>query len=279
MSDGPAIRRPGTPEEAVSMLASGGPRAVYVGGGTILPVLPEGETEVLVDLTGAGLSGVRAEGGGLVVGSMTTMLELCEDRASRAFVGGVLSDMARGIGTHTVRGRATMGGNIAGWPYPTDGPVALMALRAELVLLASEGPRTVRIEEFYASGAPDLRAGELIVAVLFPRPSEGLRGGFARFGRPRPGAAAVDCCCAARLVSGRIAEARVVMNTAAGVPAPASEVEAMLVGARPTAGLLSDAARRAAALARDAGAPPERAGALMSVVRDAVNRALDAGES
>jgi CO/xanthine dehydrogenase FAD-binding subunit len=261
------------------MRAEGGSGAAYIGGGTLLIADGRPEPGVLVDLTAAGLSGVRSEGGGLVVGATTTMLELAEDRASVRLAGGLLAQMAGAIGTHTVRVRATIGGNIAGWPYPTDGPTALAALRAELVFLSTSGPRTATLEDFYSNGAPDLREGELIVAVLIPRPPNGLRGAFRRVGRPRPWAPAVNCAAVARLHDGRMFDVRVVTSALRGVPAGLTAAESLLEGRRPTPGVLADAARRAGAVAEADGADSQRAEALTMAVREALRAAVTSEET
>ncbi len=271
MTDSPGMTRPASPEEAVRAYAESAGRAAYVAGGTILVSIAAEEPELLVDLAAAGLSGIRAEGGGLVVGATTTMLELANDRECRRFAGGVLSQTAAEIGTHTVRGRATIGGNVAAWPYPSDMPVTLTALRAEVVLLATDGPRTVPFDHFYPAEVPDLRPGELIVGFLFPRPPEGLAGGFRRIGRPKPGAPAVNCASVGRLESGRLKDVRVVTNAFGRAPSRLALVEKALTGARPTSGALAETARRAAAVAEKVGIAPERAEALRGVVRESLS--------
>lgn len=276
MSIAQTVLTPGSPEEAVRLLHEAGPGAAYVAGGTILtPPGRGGEPPVLVDLAAAGLAGVRSEGGGLVVGATTTMLDLVEDPRAQGYAGGLISRTAAMIGTHTVRIRATLGGNIAGWPYPTDCPTTLLALGAELLLLNIDGARTVECGSFYEKGTPCLRAGDLVVAVLFPGQPGDLGGGFWRVGRPRPGQAAVNCAAVARVSSGSLAGVRVATNALADVPERLDAVEALLMGRRPGAGIIREAGVLAAERALAAGVGPERAGALSAAVERALSGALE----
>ena len=78
--------RPGSVDEAVQALASGGEDAkVIAGGQSLLPLLRLrlAYPELLVDLGGLSeLRGVRDEGGRLWIGALTTHAEVVRDRKS-----------------------------------------------------------------------------------------------------------------------------------------------------------------------------------------------------
>jgi len=273
------VLRPASPEEAIRFFGEAPDCSVYVAGGTILSPPADSSVTRLVDLTGAGLSGVREEAGGLVIGATTTMASLVRDRAVAGYVGGMLASTASAVGTHTVRRRATLGGNIAGWPYPTDMPATLTALTAEVLLLSAEGARTAKCAEFYEGDHPALERGDLIVGVLFPRPLPGLSGGFARIGRPRPACPAVNAAAVARVVDGVLSDVRLATNVLSPVPTRLVDIEAVLQGEAPLAEVFGEAARRSGRLARDAGAAPERAEALAAAVLRAVTTAAGKEEA
>jgi xanthine dehydrogenase small subunit len=78
-------------------------------------------------------------------------------------------ELLRRFGAVQVRNAATVGGNIANGSPIGDGPPALIALGARVVLRKGEARRTLPLESFFiAYGKQDRQPGELVEAVEVP---------------------------------------------------------------------------------------------------------------
>ncbi len=132
--------RPATLDEAIVLLAELGEDARPLAGGhSLVPMmkLRLAQPTNLVDLGGiAALKGIRADGGEIVIGAMTTQheiiaSELLADRLP------ILRETARQIADPQVRYVGTLGGNCAGGDPGNDMPAVMQCLGATFVL---EGP-------------------------------------------------------------------------------------------------------------------------------------------
>lgn len=252
MLDLKAVHRPTGPAEAVRLLAESEGHGVYVAGGTI--VVPAGSSalDFLVDLTSAGLGGIRVESrggapGALVLGATATVGDLLRSQDAARPAGGLLHAAASRIANHTLRNLATVGGNLVAWHFPTDLPPALLALDASLKVVGRSGDRVVPLAQFYARRRDVFAAGDLIAEVRVPAGPPGLRGAFEKHGRKRLDVALVNCAAAVRLDGGRIAEARLALNGVDGPPARRPDVEAFLAGREPAVPLFEEVGRMVSA--------------------------------
>jgi CO/xanthine dehydrogenase FAD-binding subunit len=246
MLDLTTLARPATAEEAVRAFAESEGTGLFVAGGTI--VVPSGSRNLdfLVDLSGAGLDYVRVDGGELVIGAGTTISDLAASKDAAELGGGLLVRAARQVATHTVRNLATVGGNVASWPYPSDLPSALLALDAGVVIQDLNGRREVRLDVFYGERREVFRKGDLIVEVRIGDRARRLRGGYQKLGRKKLDVALVNAAVALALEGEAITLARVATNGCSASPVRSLEAERLLVGARPSAGLFAKAALTAA---------------------------------
>ncbi len=81
-----------------------------------------------------------------------------------------VGEVLRRLGSMQVRASGTVGGNIANGSPIGDTPPLLIALGAELELLAGRKKRTMALEKFFlAYGKQDRRPGELVAAVTVPK--------------------------------------------------------------------------------------------------------------
>ena len=81
-----------------------------------------------------------------------------------------VGEVLRRLGSMQVRASGTVGGNIANGSPIGDTPPMLIALDAELELLAGRKKRTMALEKFFlAYGKQDRRPGELVAAVTVPK--------------------------------------------------------------------------------------------------------------
>jgi carbon-monoxide dehydrogenase medium subunit len=174
--------RPGSVEEAISLLAEHEGARALAGGQTLVNVMKAraASPEVLVDL--GDLEELRAIGfssdGMLEIGAMATYAQVVassEVEVARP----ILAEVAATIGDVQVRNRGTVGGNVCVADPTNHLPPLLVALGATFTIRGSQGERTVPAEDFfvgvYMTAAGE---GELLTKISVP-PSSGAGDGFA----------------------------------------------------------------------------------------------------
>lgn len=144
--------RPTSLAEATRLLASRADDAkILAGGHSLLPMmkLRLSAPAVLIDIGRlAELSGIREDGGSLVIGACTTHYAI-ESSALVQRRCPLLAETAAAIGDVQVRNRGTLGGSIAHADPAADWPAAVIALGAQLKLVHSGGDRTVEATAFF----------------------------------------------------------------------------------------------------------------------------------
>ena len=195
----------------------------------------------------AGLGAIEETEAGLTIGAAVTYADAhpALARLDRDF-----GELVRRLGGLQIRNAATIGGNIANGSPIGDGPPALIALGAELVLCSVSGTRTMPLEDFFLDyGKQDRRSGEFIESIRLPRPRPGTIVHIAKLSRRFDSDISAVCGAFALAVEdGRIASARVAFGGMAATPRRAAQCEAALTGA----GFCEATIRVAAeALARD----------------------------
>ncbi|MBE3638686.1 FAD binding domain-containing protein [Mangrovicoccus algicola] len=171
--------RPASVEEALHLLAEEEEAMALAGGQTLLPTMKQhlAAPSALVDLAACGLSGIRAEGGGLVIGAMTTHAEIAASAEVAAHLP-VLGLVAAGIGDPAVRHRGTIGGSVANNDPAADYPAALLALEARI----ETDRRVLAAEEFFEGlFATALEEGEIVTRIHLDPPK---RAAYAKFPNP-----------------------------------------------------------------------------------------------
>jgi xanthine dehydrogenase YagS FAD-binding subunit len=161
--------------------------------------------------------------------------------------------------------------------HASDVAVALVALDAELRLLASSGSRTVRLADFYRppGSTPevenDLRPGELITEVVVPRLDWAQRSTYVKV-RDRQSYEFALCSAAVALdiQDSRVVDARVAAGGVATTPWRLPAVEAALRGAPATV----EAFEAAADVAAEGAKPLPGNGFKVSLLKRTIVRAL-----
>jgi xanthine dehydrogenase small subunit len=144
-----------------------------------------------------------------------------------------LAELAQRFGSPPVRNSGTLCGNLANGSPIGDATPALMALGAELELRRGSHVRRLPLERFYLGyQRKDLAAGEFIVAVRVPPPSEDeWVAAYKLSKRFDQDISAVCAALAVRVADGRIASARIAFGGMAAVVARAVCTERALIGA------------------------------------------------
>ena len=241
---------PGSLAEALDLLVQQGPDAKLLAGGhSLLPAmkLRLAQPECLIDLRRVpNLQGVRRDGNQLVIGAMTTYVDLAAAELVREHLPG-LADAARMVGDVQVRNRGTIGGSVAHADPAADLPVVLTALDATFTLVSTVGSRVVEVGDFFqAFFTTALRPDEVLTEV---RVSVTERSGSAYRKLPHPASGYVVVSAGVVLTlgaDGTCIAARVALGGLEGSPVRAEATEAALIGQTLTPDLIAEAASHAA---------------------------------
>src|SRR5499427_7319436 len=116
----------------------------------------------LVDLGAiAELRGIKADGGALTIGAMTTHAEVAASKEVKQSIP-ALASLASTIGDRMVRNMGTIGGSIANSDPAADYPAALVGLGATVIT----NKRKIAADDFFKGMFETaLEAGEIITAV------------------------------------------------------------------------------------------------------------------
>jgi carbon-monoxide dehydrogenase medium subunit len=179
-------------EEVVTLLSEHGEGARLLMGGTdLFPNMRDGRLRprIVIDLKGMpGMRGiVHGPNGGLAVGAATTMNELAEHPAVRAYCP-LLADAAASVASYQVRSRATLGGNLCNASPCADTSPATLVLQAEFTLQGPSGERSVPATEFFTGpGQTVLQPAEFMTTIRFPLMPAGACTKYHKLGRCRSG--------------------------------------------------------------------------------------------
>jgi carbon-monoxide dehydrogenase medium subunit len=154
------------------------------GGHSLLPALKLrlSAPEALVDIGRIPeLSGIRVDGGTLVIGA-TTRHRLVAESADVKANAAALGAAAAAIGDQQVRNRGTIGGSLAQADPHGDLPAVALALGAEIVAQSTSGTRAIAADDFFVDYyTTALEDGELITEIRIPGGQS--QGGYAKFSR------------------------------------------------------------------------------------------------
>ncbi len=241
--------RPGSVDEAVHALASGGEDAkVIAGGQSLVPLLRLrlSYPELLVDVGGlADLRGVRDEGDSLWIGALTTHDELMGDPLIGEHCG-LLAQAAGTVADPAVRHRGTLGGSLSHADPAADLPAVVVALDATLITRGPGGERTIGAGEFFLDYLTTaLDPSEILTGVRVPKLGPGWGYRYEKFHRTAQAWAIVGIAAVARRADGHVAEARLGLANMGAVPVRARAVEAAVAGSEASRDALRSAAERA----------------------------------
>jgi carbon-monoxide dehydrogenase medium subunit len=207
--------RPESVEDAVKLLAAREDARALAGGQSLVNVMKTrvASPELVVDLNRIdALRGIRAAGGALEIGAMTTYSAIV-DSAEIAAARPLVAEVPRTIADVQVRNRGTIGGNVCSNDPTNHFPPLLAALEAELTILGAEGERTVSAEEFFEGVyLTAVQPGELLTSVRIP-PKGDARDGWAAVTLGKDGTGVVNV--AASVASGT---ARIAVGCVAATP-------------------------------------------------------------
>jgi CO/xanthine dehydrogenase FAD-binding subunit len=232
--------------EAAELLKKPGAR-ILAGGTTFFEFYERGllsDVETIIDIGEAGLNYVAEEAQNYRVGAGTTLEDLRRNRLFDVPQYQALREAVQKVEPIQIRNVATIGGSLCSALPQYDPPIALWALKANVVIVGSDQERVVSANEFTKGFlSPDLQAGELVKEVLIPKYSVGVGSSYQKLGRTRFDYGIVTVASLLEIDGGgSVKNASVVLgNYHEEKPFRAIEVEKRLIGHKASSQTISEA--------------------------------------
>jgi carbon-monoxide dehydrogenase medium subunit len=231
-----AYTAPTSVEDAVRALAGASGLAKVLSGGTDLLVqLRSGRTKpsLIVDTKKIpGISGIREENGGFVIGAATSGAVIGESEALKQAWPGLV-EATNLIGSTQVQGRASLAGNLCNASPAADSVPALIAARATCVVVGGNGKREVPVEAICTGpGRTSLARDEFIIEFRLPKRAPRSADAYLRF-IPRTEMDIAVVGCAARITldaQGKCTAAALALGAVAPTVVRVPDGERALVG-------------------------------------------------
>ena len=166
-----AYAKPRSLAEAFELLERPGAK-ILAGGQSLIPSLNLrlSAPELLVDITGlAGMAKIERRDGVVRIGALCTQAELERSAEIRDHLP-LLAEAVSHIAHPAIRNRGTIGGSLALADPAAELPACAVALDAVVVICGRNGERRAKATDFFKGlFETDLRSGEVLVAVEFPK--------------------------------------------------------------------------------------------------------------
>jgi carbon-monoxide dehydrogenase medium subunit len=282
MKPAPFVRHvPKTLDEALKVLAEVAPQdgRVLAGGQSLVPIMAFrlAKPAHLVDINEVeGLQRIANDGKTLSIGARVRHAAFHKPVVPGP-LGLLLAAVVKNIAHYPIRMRGTFCGSLAHADPSSEWCLVAATLDATMVARSVRGERLIAAAQFFDGVMSTvLKEDELLAEVRLPLPADDTRFGFNEFSRRAGDFAMSASLVTYRVVSGKIADARVGVGGAEPSPRRIAEAEAALNGQAP-----GDAAFRAAAEAAAAAIDPledhQTTGEYRrDLVRAVVRRALEA---
>ena len=240
---------PATVKEALDLLGRHKDDAKLLAGGhSLLPAmkLRLARPAHLVDLRKVpGLTGIKEDGGMLVIGAMTTHYQIESSPVVKAKCP-VLAATAAMIGDPMVRNLGTIGGSLAHADPAADYPATIIALGAEMVAEGPKGKRTIKADDFFKGLLTTALAGdEILTEVRVPVTAANAGAAYLKFPHPASRFAVVGVAAVVTVDGGKVSKASVGITGAGTHATRAKGVEAAIAGKGLDAASIQAAAEKA----------------------------------
>jgi carbon-monoxide dehydrogenase medium subunit len=221
-------------KEALSMLKQFGDDAKLLSGGhSLIPMmkLRLAQPSHLIDIGSMReLSGIREEGGKIVIGGATVHGAIETSPLIKQKVG-LLAECAHVIGDVQVRNRGTIGGSLAHADAAADYPAAILALQAEMTAEGESGKRTLKAEHFFVDlFTTAMQPGEILTAVSFAPIPQNAGYAYIKHRQPASGFAMVGIAALVTMKGSNFDKVRVGITGLAAKAFRATAVENALAG-------------------------------------------------
>ena len=226
---------PKTLDEALSLLSQHQDDAkILAGGHSLIPAmkLRLAQPTMLIDIGRIkDLAYIREDGGQIHIGAMTTHYQI-ESSDLLKLSCPILPECAAQIGDVQVRNKGTICGSLAHADPAADWPAAIIALKAEIVVVSATGERTIQAVVFFVELLTTaLESGEIIREIRINKPPGNYGQAYRKAAQPASGFAVVGC--AAHIImgaDGKCESASIGITGAAAKAYRARDVENALIG-------------------------------------------------
>ena len=239
-----------TVKEALDLLGKYKDEAKLLAGGhSLLPAmkLRLAQPKHLIDIGKvSGLSGVKEDGGTLVIGAMTTHYAI-ESSALLKSKCPLLPEVAGHIGDPMVRNMGTIGGSLAHADPAADWPAAAIALNADLVAEGPKGKRTIKADDFFKGLLTTALADdEILTEIRVPAAAANVKSAYVKFPHPASRFAVVGVAAVLTMDGGKVSKASIGITGAGSKAVRAKGVEAAITGKAADAASIQAAAEKGA---------------------------------
>jgi carbon-monoxide dehydrogenase medium subunit len=215
-----AYEAPPTLNDALALLnANPNGAKILAGGHSLIPAmkLRLAQPEMLVDIGRIkDLSYIREDGSTIAIGAMTTHYEL-ESSALAQKICPLLSACAGAIGDVQVRNKGTIGGSVVHGDPAGDWPAAIIALNAQMILVGTNGERTVNADDFFVDLLTTaIQPNEILREIRIAKPVAPFGHSYQKVRHPASGFAVVGVAVALKLAAGGTCEAAGIGLTGVG---------------------------------------------------------------
>lgn len=215
--------------------------------------------EHLVDLAGvAELKGIRADGGDIIIGAMTTQHDLIASELLSVKIP-LLRETSLVIADPQVRYAGTLGGNVANGDPGNDMPAVMMCLGATYHVAGKTGERRIAAREFYrGTYVTRLEPGEIVTGIRIPVPPAGHGYAYEKLKRKIGDYATAAAAVTLSLNGGNVASCSIGLTNVAETPLWVEEAAKILTGSALDAATVKKAVAAAEAItspANDARGP------------------------
>lgn len=178
----PAYSRPTRIEDALKLLARGR-RTVLAGGTDFYPArVGKPLVDDVLDITAVPeLKGIKEKADHWRIGAAATWREVIEAKLPPLF--DCLKLAAREVGGWQIQNAGTVAGNVCNASPAADGVPPLLALAAAIEIRSDGAKRVVPLDRFVIGPRRTaLEAGELVTAILVPKPKRAAASHFLKLG-------------------------------------------------------------------------------------------------
>ena len=211
---------------------------IVAGGSDVYPAMKQGHMpKSLLDVTRIKeLMNITVIDTGLRIGAAVTWTEIVKAKLPAAFDG--LKHAAKEVGSLQIQNAGTIAGNLCNASPAADGVPPLLTLDARVeVASAARGARILPLQDFILGVRKTaLALDEIVTAIHIPAPPDGAGSAFEKLGSRKylvisiaMTAALIKCD-----VRGLISEARVAIGACSPVAQRLTQLEADLIGAKPS---------------------------------------------
>ena len=211
---------------------------IVAGGTDVFPAMKQGHTpKSLLDVTRIKeLMNITVTDTGIRIGAAVTWTEIVKAKLPAAFDG--LKHAGKEVGSLQIQNVGTIAGNLCNASPAADGVPPLLTLNARVELVsAARGTRILPLHDFILGVRKTaLALDEIVTAILIPSPPDGAGSAFEKLGSRKylvisiaMTAALIKCD-----VRGFISEARVAIGACSPVALRLTQLEADLIGAKPS---------------------------------------------